>query len=177
MRRKIVGVLMRKFLAVCVGALTFSCASAQTVGDWTYSLRDPFYAATINDSGNVFGQWCDLDDRSCFYLVAFPTRCEEDDKYPVLINSDKGSFSTTLICRGKLKNRNLYRYVFANFDQIDGLAKSAQRVGVAIPLEGDEFRVIRFSLVGASVALTAMRAAGDRAVPASDRRGTRDQNL
>lgn len=168
---------MRKSLVCLLSTLFGVQVGAQTVGDWTYSIKEPLYAATINDSGNIFGQWCDLDERSCFYLVAFPTSCEDDDEYPVLINSDSGSLSTTLICRGKLKNRNLYRYVFSDFEKVDQLARNAKRVGVAIPLEGDQFRVIRFSLQGAGVALTVMRAAGDKAVPASDRRNTRDQKL
>jgi len=51
----------------------------------------------------------------------------------------------------------LYRYSFTNFDDIDGIVKRASRVGFAVPMEGDQFKVIRFSLFGANKALAEMQ--------------------
>lgn len=170
---------MKTIKAITIASLMFSqpVISQTTLGDWVYQTRAPFYAATVNDSGNYFGQWCDIDDRSCMYMVAIPTRCDDEESYPVLINSDKSSLSTSIVCKGRLSGSKLYRYAFGNFEQIDVIARNAKRIGIAIPLEGDQFRVIRFSLQGAERSLSVMRAAADRAVPAADRQNTRDQRL
>ena len=170
---------MKAISAAVIAASMFSqpAISQTKLGDWLYQTRAPFYAATVNDSGNYFGQWCDLEDRSCMYMVAMPTRCDDEESYPVLINSDTSSLSTTIVCKGKLSDSKLYRYAFGNFEQIDVIARKATRIGIAIPLAGDQFKVIRFSLQGAELSLTVMRAAADRAVPAQDQRNTRDQRL
>lgn len=170
---------MRRALAVLSFASLTGYAHAGSVGDWTYTLADTYYAATVNDSGSAFGQWCNTNERSCLYLVAMSTRCDTDDTYPALINTDTGALPVTLICRGKLSDRNLYRYVISDFSKIDKMVKTSKRFGIAIPLQADEFKVIRFSLEGASVAISAMRAAADSSVTGNDsgRRDTRDQRL
>jgi hypothetical protein len=162
-------------LGVLLGAIPH--AKAATIGDWIYEVSVPHYAATINDSGNIFGQWCDTSEGSCFYLLAMPTRCEDEASYPVLVNSDMGSLTTTLVCRGKLDGRNLYRYVMANFDDIDNLVRKSRRVGIAMPLEGDEFRVSRFSLSGAAASLSLMRSAAESSLSRQPRQNTKDQRL
>jgi hypothetical protein len=166
---------MRRAFALSA-ALMFGLAAAQPLGEWIYQTKGQFYAATINDSGHVFGQWCDVEDQSCIYLLAMSTSCEQDYRYPVLVNSDAGSLSTTVVCRGRLDSGK-YRYVLSNFEDIDGLVKKAKRIGLAIPLEGDQFRVLRFSLDGATVALTVMRGAAEKAAPEKPAKNTRDQKL
>lgn len=168
---------MRRVLALLSLALTSGYGYAGSVGDWAYSLTETYYAATINDSGSAFGQWCDTDEASCFYMVAMKTRCDSDDAYPALINTDSGALSVKLICKGKHKERDLYRYVISDFSKVDTLVKSGKRVGIAIPIDSDEFRVIRFSLDGASVAVTAMRSAVSASVNNPGRRDTRDKRL
>lgn len=158
-------------------ALVFgSAVSAQEMGSWNYQLRPPFYAATMNDSGHIFGQWCDVDAGACAYLLALSTACADGESYPVLINSDVGAMSSTLVCRGRLENGK-YRYALGHFDAIDNLVRKAKRIGLAIPLEGDQFRVVRFSLDGAAATLTLMRAAAEKATAAPQPRSTRDQRL
>ena len=163
-------------LALVLLAVSLTSHS-QTNGEWTYQSKQPFYAGTVNDSGHVFGQWCDIDAGSCMYVVVLSTRCDDDSSYPVLVNSDVHSLSTTLVCRGRLESGK-YRYALGNFDDIDGMVRKAKRLGIAIPLEGDQFHVIRFSLEGALVSLTIMRAAAEKAVPPTQpTRNTRDQRL
>jgi hypothetical protein len=148
-----------------------------TIGDWVYQSKVTFYAATVNDSGNVFGQWCDAQDGNCFYILSTPTKCEEGARYPVLINSDTVSLHVTLICKGPLEGSQKYRHFFDNFELIDDLVRKSKRIGIAMPLEGDQFRVFRFTLNGAVNALTSMRASAEKAFKVFDKKSTRDQNL
>jgi hypothetical protein len=52
-------------IALMVAMLSVSAAHAGKVGDWTYQSERSDFAATVNDSGNVFGQWCDVYDGNC----------------------------------------------------------------------------------------------------------------
>lgn len=166
-----------------LAASSSGVARAERVGDWTYQTDRGWYAATVNDSGNVFGQWCDLRDGGCVYLMAIPIRCEDGEIYPVLSNSESSANVVEIVCRGALEGRNadgrpLYRFVFTNFASIDHQVRRSQRIGFAFPMSGDAFQVSRFSLAGAVQAISAMRGAAERAVtPSGGRAGTRDQRL
>jgi hypothetical protein len=142
-----------------------------TVGDWSYRTEGSFFAATSDDGGNLFGQWCSGKDGGCHYLMALPVRCIEGERYVTLANSDSSANAVEIECRGALEGRNeqgraLYRYVFTNFSSIDHQVRHSRGIGLAFPLEGDRFIVARFSLAGALQAITAMRGAAERALPA-----------
>jgi len=155
-----------------------AAALADTVGDWSYRTEGTFFAATSDDQGNVFGQWCSVKDGSCFYLIALPVVCFEGERYVTLANSDSSANAVEIECRGSLEGRNeqgraLYRYVFSNFASIDHQVRHSLGIGFAFPVEGDRFLVARFSLAGALQAITAMRGAAERALPATGpRQGT-----
>jgi hypothetical protein len=174
---------MRAVMVAAVWAVMFSSpvgSHAQSFGDWYAETSDPatMYAASVNDSGNVLGQYCFPDDGACVWLIGIKTGCEPGGKYPVLANSDTGAAHLDALCGGKLSD-GLYRYAFSDFSAIDNFIKQATRVGFALPLQEDQFRVIRFNLDGASRAVSVMRAAAtaahSRIKPAS--RGTRDERL
>lgn len=167
---------MKQFLVAAGLAVLASASSAQTVGQWSYQLESPYYAATVNDSGNIFGQWCDVEAGSCLYMIALPSRCQEGSEYPVLVNSDQHAMSSTLVCRGQLEGGK-YRYAISGFDKIDNIVRTSKRIGLAMPLEGDEFAVYRFSLDGAQLAVSVMRSTVDRASTDGGRKNTRDQRL
>lgn len=163
--------------------LTCVCGTAiaqvrATFVDWSTGITstgNALFAATVNDSGNVLGQYCYPGEGSCIYLLGMRTSCKEGSKYPVLVNSDKGSLQVQVLCSGRQQG-NLYEYVFTEFDKIDDVVMTAYRVGFAVPLEGDQFTVIRFSLIGSNEAVAKLlENAASRTVPA--RRGTRDQRL
>jgi hypothetical protein len=160
-------------------AADIAAAQRQKFGSWETSTAGQsfVYALTQNDSGHVLGQWCDLTASSCLWLLGIRTSCNEGETYPILVNSNAGSASLRLHCAGPLANvPGVYRYVFADFDSIDGLVAKSAKIGVALPLEGDQFRVIRFDLNGAPAAVSLMRnAAEGRTRPA--RQGTRDEKL
>ena len=149
-----------------------------TFGDWitgTTTAGNALFAGTTNDSGNVLGLYCYPGEGSCVYLLGMRTRCTQGNKYPVLVNSDQGSLHLEIMCNGRQQNK-LYEYVFTNFKTIDDIVMKAYRVGFAMPLENDQFNVIRFSLIGSNEAVSRLlENAARRAVPA--RGGTRDQRL
>ena len=70
-----------------------------------------------------------------------------------------------------------YGYAFNDFDRLTSLVtRGSSRIGIAIPLNGGQFRVVRFDLQGSQAALAAMRStAASKLRPA--RRGTRDEQL
>ena len=51
-----------------------------------------------------------------------------------------------------------------DFDTIDGLAKEASHIGFVLPIENGQFKVVRFSLMGSSDAISQMRAAALKVV-------------
>ncbi len=164
--------------AVLCMVFAFGPASAETFGKWYADVDrsgEYAFALSINDSGHVLGQWCYPDSGLCVWLIALKTSCTSGRKHPVLANSDKGAAHLTVLCDGQLAN-GMYRYAFTDFDEIDNVIRSATRVGFALPLEDDAFRVVRFDLKGARQALSALReAAGRAARPAG--RGTRGERL
>jgi hypothetical protein len=150
-----------------------------TSGDWVWSVDDPemLYAATENSAGQTLVQLCDATDGSCFYAVGFDTSCDEGDSYPALVNTDDGAYNIEFLCGGKLDAGGNMMLV-KNFDQIDGMIRKARRIGFALPMQGDEFKAVRFSLKGAVPALDAMRkfaAEGGRKTP--DVRNAKDSEV
>ena len=129
-----------------------------TSGDWTWNVDDPetLYAATGNSAGQMLMQFCDANEGSCLYAVGFDTTCNEGATHPALVNTDETTASITLHCGKKLKDGTNLMFI-ENFDQIDGIIREARRIGFALPMQGDEFQAVRFSLKGAVAALDAMR--------------------
>jgi len=165
------------FLIVAVS----SASRAQSFGTWTTGVTDSgemLYAATVNDSGNLLGQYCSSSTGNCIWLLGMSTACKEGDQYPVLANSDAGAAHIMVYCSAKLDN-GLYRYVFTEFDSINHIVTKGLRVGFAIPLQADQFRVVRFDLGGSNRALALMLEAAQKAQtkPSSKATGTRDQDL
>jgi hypothetical protein len=151
-------------LVVLLSAASLNVASAQSFGNWMFDVADDksyLYAATSNDSGNILGEYCYPEQGSCVWILGLKTSCEKDHTYPVLANTDMGASHLQITCRGLLSN-NLYQYVFTTFDDIDRLVKVGSKIGIAIPLEEDQFRVIRFALVGATAAIKNMRSAATK---------------
>lgn len=150
----------RRLAALLCGGLIASGAFAGEVasGDWAWNVDDPetHWAATGNDAGQMLGQFCYPEKGSCLYAVGFDTTCDEGDSYPALVNSDAGTANITLKCGGDLEDgANLM--LVEDFDQLDALIRKSKRIGFALPMQGDEFKAVRFSLRGSVPALDAMR--------------------
>jgi hypothetical protein len=142
-----------------VGAVSSCFAEAVIFGAWLVDVGDDksfIYAATENSTGNVFGEYCYFDSGNCIYLLGIKTTCDKGIIVPVLINSDKGASSQSIVCSGyRLKELSLYN--FSDFEMIGKVATEANRVGFAFPLKNDEFSVVRFNLNGSDKAISFMR--------------------
>ncbi|MBK6006659.1 hypothetical protein JJB11_11205 [Ramlibacter ginsenosidimutans] len=167
-------------IALCLAPLL---AAAQTpYGDW-YVGRDDAgapYMFTMNQSDGIFGKWCDNDTEKCFWMLAVKTRCDAGATIPVLISSNLGAASTTLICSSPklISGATYHRMIIADFNLMTRLAReSTGQIGIAMAMEGGAFRVSRFSLHGSSQALTQMEQAEADTVRAKRSKGTRDTEI
>lgn len=177
MKRKLHGALLAVTLAWCAGAH----AELPTYKDWSVGAATDgsgVYAATSNESGSIFGQACSFNG-NCEYRLLTSTTCEPDAIYPGLVTTEHGAASVNLVCRNA--GNGTHVYAIAPFADIDALARKASRMGIVIPTESDHFHVMRFSMMGATAAVTFMRDALARGLDAAPRtravRATRDNFL
>ncbi|QPK63285.1 hypothetical protein IVG45_21180 [Methylomonas sp. LL1] len=172
------------YIFVSVGLIGSAKAESVNFGSWFVDVSKSggfLYAATVNDSGNFFGQYCYPGSGSCMWFLGMKVSCKEGEQYPVLVNSDVGSNQLQLLCTGKLDN-SLYRYAFTDFDAVDEVVKKGLRVGFAAPLQSDQFTVIRFNLDGSNRAVAGMREVASQVmpsntVPASGNKSTHDETM
>ncbi len=164
---KTIRLLMSCATAAVLVSASPALAQVKTYRDWAVGLtsdRAGVFAATVNDSGGVFGQYCYPKADTCVWLLSNDTRCEDGSKYPVLVNTDTGSASTEIYCR-KVDGKS--RYVFASYKDIEASIAGARWIGMAFPMQDGRFQVSRFSLSGAAAAVAAMegkvKAATERA--------------
>lgn len=163
-----------------LGLISSVAYADSTYGDWQAGVTDDrtmMYAYTTNDSGNVFGEWCSVTTGNCTWMIGLTTGCEQESSYPVLANSDKVAAALDIKCGGKIEDTQLSRYQFTNFKSVEGLLKNAHRIGFALPMQGDQFRVVRFSLRGSSTATATMEGAVAKLAKPGRTRDTRDTVL
>jgi hypothetical protein len=162
-------------LLSCTHFSIAALAQERQFGAWqvgTMTDNEGVYAATANESGGILGEYCLTADRNCYWLLMNDAGCDDGHRYPVLVNADGGSSSLEIYC---MKLEGKPRYAFTSFDAIDRVIKSSKRLGIAFPMRDGYFSVSRFSLEGATVAISNMRSVG-----ASRQRGptgTRDTRL
>ena len=154
-------------VGVVLGLAIFSIVQPAQAGeikskDWTWNIddTDSVYAATMNSADHMLAQFCYPETGKCLYAVAFGTNCEEGSKYPALVNADEGAYYIELVCGDKMDGQHLM--FVSDFDQIDKIVRSSERIGIVMPMQGDEFKAVRFSLRGATEALDSMRSAAQK---------------
>ena len=128
--------------AVAVGEMDYGSWQAGTV-----SGGDGTYAGTTNDSGDVFGEYCDYENKNCRWVLLTLAACDKGHTYPALGNTDKGAASLELVCAGEVSSGK-YRYFFNNWKDLEALVKTSARFGLAVPMQADQFQVHRFLLNG-----------------------------
>jgi hypothetical protein len=92
-------------------------------------------------------------------MIGMSNSCESDANYPILANTETASTPLTIQCGGKVGTTNLSRFAFQDWKSVEAEIKGAHRVGFAIPMQSDQFKVVRFSLDGCARATAAMEAA------------------
>lgn len=167
-------------LALLAGAAPLARAAGS--GQWTVSTDNPdmMYAVVLNDSGALFGEYCYPGKQSCMWLISLSTACEDGHQYPVLANSDSGAVHLSIQCQGPISSgqEKSYAYAFTDFDAVDDLVTHSRRVGFAVPLESDRFRVVRFNIEGSARALAELRGkAGHVMNPPKQQKGSKELTL
>ena len=149
-------------------------APAQAIGDWFVNIESQtaYSAITVNESGHTFGEFCDLGEGDCSWLIEMSSSCHEGAKSPVLANSDGLPVYLEVLCIGRLEGGSSYAYAFTDFDQVDKLVRHSDRVAFAVPSEGEEFQIVKYNLRGTVDALSVMLAATNKrlkSVPSNSR--------
>lgn len=164
-------------ILIIIASVHASFARAENFGSWfTGKTNDNnlVFAATTNDNGHLLGQYCSPEKGSCLWILGISTPCKLGDKYPILANSDSGASHLPVRCDEQLEDGR-FRYVFSKFNDIDSIIKGSLRIGFALPLQSDNFRVIRFDLSGVNRAIKFMSSSETK--PAPKTKGTKDQYL
>ncbi len=144
--------------------------SDTTFGHWftgATSDKSGVYAATANDDGAVFGKYCYFSTKDCTWDIAIDMVCEKGAYYPVLANSDKGATSLVLQCVGPMTGNKFYQYVFNDWKDVEKIIKTGSRLGIATPLQSDQFKVYRFLLDGMTQSTDSVETSFFAAVAAS----------
>ena len=151
-----------KFCMNCFlwSALMFCGVSRAETGvsrDWIWNTdaKDFYFAITTNSAKQILGQYCYIGEGTCFYIVSLDVACEPGSTYPAIVNSDKGADHIVLRCVHEYQGHNILGIY--EFDKVDELVREASHIGIAVPMENDQFEVIKFSLIGSSDAIDHMR--------------------
>ncbi len=142
---------------VIVSYLSSADAQApRTFGAWQVGVMsgdEGVYAATMNDSGGVFGEYCYKSTGQCLWLLTNDIKCNEGTQVPILANTDGGAFSSTVKCISP--NNGISRYII-DYKIIEPGIEGSLWIGIAYPMKNGQFQVSRFNLSGASQAKTYM---------------------
>lgn len=143
-------------LMLMVAAMLFCSLAAAAdgphgmFGDWAVGATDDgtaVYAGTLNDSGEVFGEYCFFKAKSCRWMIGMHTSCKPGASARVLLGSDSNAAPLDVYCFGELQG-GLYSYAFKDWKTLEEAIKDASRLGFAVPTSGDRFVVVGFSLNG-----------------------------
>jgi len=151
-------------------SLTFAGHAFAETGvsrDWVWNTDEEnfYFAITTNSAEHILGQYCYIAKSTCFYVVSLDITCEHGSTYPAMVNSDKGADHIVLKCVHEYNGQNIL--AIYGFDKIDELVRTASHLGIAVPMENDKFKIIRFSLIGSSDAIDHMRDAAKKAIDAN----------
>jgi hypothetical protein len=155
--------MIHSFLRLFASVLVVLCcvvASAQEnhFGDWMAGNLRPgggVYAATTGDRGHGLVEYCFTAGNCLWVLRNWNINCEDGSKTAVLVSADTRATNLEVVCT--ITGGETF-YAFSDFDAIDNLVLSGQRLGIAFPLKGGRIQVNSFSLNGAAAAIIFMHA-------------------
>lgn len=143
----------------------------QKIGAWQVVLDTPGIqiAKTINDSNSVAGIICFTLDNSCSAYISADIGCEENAKYPLMVNAKTGASTLNTTCLTLSKVQYL---IIEEFSSAVAAFESGGEVGFAVPMQSGKFRVVRFDCTGATAAIRQART-----LPPPTTSGTKNQTL
>lgn len=127
-------------------------------GDWQADLHGSSTlteAFTVNESGSTFGFICSASINRCMYYISVHTTCDQGSKSAILINADSGALESTITCT---KLGDTYYSTIENSSDLSDAIATSSTLGIAIPMKSGQFKVVRFSLLGAGSAIGATAA-------------------
>jgi len=173
MFRTIALMIMAVLAASPAVAATAAPEADQIFGQWRASAdATSVLAYTQNESGAQFGFGC--SDGRCFYYLYTRAGCVVDRQYDLLLSSQTAgdapqihsAFPRAVCGAGEGDDADLRALYFDGQNMPAVIAASV--VAIAIPAEDSQFRVSKFSLEGASAAVTWARARYGQAPASGD---------
>ena len=149
-------VILQLFFLVSLSINCFASDYEKKYGNWYVVKTDSGLAAgTINDAGGILLITCYSSSQKCVHTLSLNMPCNNDGRYPILINSDYSAISDDAIC-SKHDNDNSYSFILTKFDETQSVLRKGTYIGFAIPLESGLFKVARFNLNGSDKAIDYM---------------------
>lgn len=173
-------------LSLLALAFAYEAHAADPVmyGDWAvgYGKDNSFmFAGTVNDSGEIFGEYCYFNTKVCNWYVVLNTGCETGTTTPVLANTDSGAIPLALTCKGQM-SQGKFANEISDWKSLEAALTDSIHLGFAIPISEDKFIAVRFSLKGRTGSTQAMESAFVAQLKAGKpgnvtSRGTTDERL
>jgi hypothetical protein len=126
------------------------------IGDWAvnFSIADMRIASTTNSAGATAGVACFVKRSECQAYIAPNFTCAQNAMVPMMINSAVGAYPLITRCE---HIDELHLLVIDEFDSAIEAFQSGGEIGFALPMQSGEFRVLRFSTIGATLAVKEVR--------------------
>lgn len=143
--------MIRLFLFVIFISNFHGAIAGEKYGDWNFddSVEDYHFANTAR-GGKVTGVICNLASKSCNAYLGTGDTCTVKSEIPVMINSSVGAALATGTC---IAFGDKYYIEFKELTSINETFESGGEIGFAVPLDGGNFKSIRFSTKGAVPAI------------------------
>ena len=147
-----------KVITVLAAMLLCGAVNAQTYQDWHVVANDAdtVTASTTNASGGRLMKSCYVSTQNCMWGMSLGPSCNDGESYVVLVNAKSGVQSIGTICRGAKKTEQ--HMVFDDFAAMEKISSNDEMIGFAVAMEGGQFQVVRFSLLGSEAATAATEA-------------------
>lgn len=161
-------ILSSALVGLSIFMSTVAFAQTTTYGRWRADLSNSptlTEAATTNESGSLFGFICLISENRCTYYFSAHTTCVPGVASTILINTDTGALTSTTAC---IKVQGNYYSSIQDTTGLHNAVMSSQTIGIAIPMESGQFKVIRFSLSGANSAISLVAKAAAELEKTSD---------
>lgn len=158
-------------LVLLTGLPDLALAQSQQFSDWQVVLDDSgdfMYAATMNDSGDILGEYCYFSSGECHWILGMATKCEVGDRYVLLSNSSKAAKPLDVTCLNDIGD-GVHVYAF-EWKELESVIKGAKWVGMAFPMQDDAFKVVRFSLDGIDASTRFLETGFQRALRSGERK-------
>lgn len=145
---------MKRVLVAAMIFISLSASAQQErkYGDWStdHSVQGFQIASTSNSSGSTTGIICNLENEACDAFIAMGIGCENEAKYPLMLNSPIGATYASSKC---LHIGKMQILVVAEFGSMVNAFEGGGEIGFAVPMQSGQFRVSRFSTTGATPAI------------------------